>query len=312
MWLHTTGYNSEVTFVLLTNLNRSQIESDSGMLIPNNVRLAQMPLDDVSERIRTVLPLNFTIKNVKLGYKLCDYRPMLRLLMEPELQSYGIKFTHWGWTDLDMINGNIMDYAQYTYEDEDAIAFSPDSVSNGPLTIMKDNKVMNNKWIKVPFMADFLTRKKATYIEEVFFNQVLKDDNITVNHNEKYGFDCSSRAKVIWYQGKLKKWKATKGNHNCVLMHYGGGRTADSRRKKKFLIEQFSDYFSEGYYKNKDIGFAHDPYGYYYYFHANATHKPTIILHSHMNATTFEKHHDSTLKEVTTMLGQLFGLSWPN
>ena len=269
--------NPNIHFIIITNLNHNHTNinintiwnynnrngtNDNSSIdidyIPSNVEFKYLSTFEfnclLNEHIHTYLYYNIDITH-EYKYKYCDFRPML-------IDIFPVKDTlYWGWSDIDVILGDIESYIYYpnsipinkiNYTDNtsihgntntnsnvitpiyDVIHHEHGMLTNGPLTILKNTKIINKLYMNfdnITFHHSLVKDIEHIYgNDEVLMNKYMKNMNKNKNNKNrnqfnqlnikplsKHKFDCTSNTIVMYYNGQLYTKYGT-----CVLYHYGG------------------------------------------------------------------------------------------
>lgn len=89
------------------NLELILITDQSGLQVPENVRVWTMSFAQLQERVQSKFDFPVCLDR---PYKLCDYKPAYGYIFEEELSDY----TFWGHCDLDMVMGDVCHFLPAT------------------------------------------------------------------------------------------------------------------------------------------------------------------------------------------------------
>jgi len=112
IFLKGCRHNPSVDFILF---------SDCGSLprSPENVHVEPITLQDVRERVHDCIGVK---PNIKTPYHLCDFKPTYGDLFGDYLSGYD----YWGYTDIDLIYGDINQFiGDYLFSERDIISVRP-------------------------------------------------------------------------------------------------------------------------------------------------------------------------------------------
>jgi len=129
-FVHSCKHNPSIDFYIITDNTTSEIP------LPANVKLIYKTLDET--RRLASKRLGFKVK-IGEGYKFCDFKPAYGFIFADLIKGYDV----WGYADIDIIFGNIRDFAT------DAVLNSYDLVSiqpyflTGCFLLFKNNKKIN-------------------------------------------------------------------------------------------------------------------------------------------------------------------------
>lgn len=142
LWLKSVEKNQTVDFLLITDDQRNY-------QYPNNVTVIYKTFKEIQKSIKEKIAQNARIKE---PYKLCDYRPLYKVLFEEEIKNYDF----YGWCDLDIIFGDIRKFITNEIVEKYYKIYT-----RGHLTLFK-NCEENNKLIKCEKKSsNYYTYKEA-------------------------------------------------------------------------------------------------------------------------------------------------------
>ena len=171
-------------------------------------------------------------KGKTLGYfKLCDYRPMYGFLFEDYLKDYD----YWGWCDIDMIFGNLIDYVKKQSGEFECMSFAaePYPLPYGPCTLIKNNIKMNMLFQKSKDIDNLLTTQRHFHFDEDWtdnvhsIGHVMREENIRClresvgnddgkNTGRGKRFGVKKNWRLNWDSGKLY-WR----KQEIMFFHFG-------------------------------------------------------------------------------------------
>jgi mannosyltransferase OCH1-like enzyme len=165
VYLDSLGHNHEVLrVVLITDIEVSDY------VLPPNLRLVKMSLDDVRGRIHGFLMDTFgrtlpTEKLLPTPYKLVDFKITYPLLFR-DLYTASVD-DHIGWGDIDVVYGNL---SQFVTSEADIIGGW-----HGHFTAFRNILVYRTLFMKIPNFYELCTDSSRTYItDEIAFRPHLE------------------------------------------------------------------------------------------------------------------------------------------
>jgi mannosyltransferase OCH1-like enzyme len=172
VYLDSLGQNQEVlTVVLITDIEVSNY------VLPPNLRVVNMSLDDVRGRIKTFLKETFgkaPTEVIQTPYKLVDFKITYPLLFR-DLYTASVE-DHVGWGDIDVVYGSL---SQFLSSEADIIGGW-----HGHFTAFRNTLVYRTLFMKIPNFYELCTDLSRTYItDEIAFREPLVEF-IKANHIE--------------------------------------------------------------------------------------------------------------------------------
>jgi len=207
---------------------------------PDNLKILNITFDLFNDYLNTQTGYNVTIKNVN---KIVDVKPLLGFLFYDFINHYD----YWGWTDIDMIMGDI---SSSICGNHDIYSFG--NKTFGPLMIFNikivdlfkhiDNyeEILNDKFIcKVDEPWWFINNKKTNHL------QIYKDENIFVRYyNNKNLIDFVKNKNTY-----VHRWSKICGGINWNI--------ANTMKYKKTEIENYTIKNNKLFKNNTEIYFCH-------------------------------------------------------
>eukprot|EP00603_Paraphysomonas_imperforata_P014044 CAMPEP_0114480154 /NCGR_PEP_ID=MMETSP0104-20121206/16977_1 /TAXON_ID=37642 ORGANISM="Paraphysomonas imperforata, Strain PA2" /NCGR_SAMPLE_ID=MMETSP0104 /ASSEMBLY_ACC=CAM_ASM_000202 /LENGTH=197 /DNA_ID=CAMNT_0001655613 /DNA_START=1 /DNA_END=590 /DNA_ORIENTATION=+ len=191
---------------MMTNLNTAHSswkDNMDDMDLPLNLKLIHTNYSAVVTLARKLGLFDFRLK-ASTPYKLCDFRPLFGV-MYPELLE---GFSHWGWTSVDLIMGDVMGKIQEQYQGEDVVYYTKNLYLNC-ITILKNSPQSKQYYQLAP---NKLLRKvfHQTPDHPVAFDEDLlachMQQNSNISARRFPSSDCTEGgAKQLWfyYRGDL-------------------------------------------------------------------------------------------------------------
>lgn len=224
-WLESCKHNSKFSWLIFTDDNRK-------FDYPENVRVIYETLTNLERRFSD--KLGFEIK-INSAYKLCDYKALYGFLFEDELK----EFTHWGYTDVDTIFGDLSKFIT------DEMLNQYDKIQEwGHLSIYKNEESINNAFMECNYKK--ILECEASFIfdepsRKVNINRLLKDKGKKILAQIKYA-DIKA-----WYSN-FKFVDSVRRVNN----HLQNGAVIEYRRGKVYL-----HYLNNGMAEKDEFAYVH-------------------------------------------------------
>jgi hypothetical protein len=169
-WLSSVASNSTINWLLLTdNLEEYQY--------PENLRVINTSFDDFKKQIQQKFDFEISLD---APYKICDYRPAFGYVLNEYIDGYDF----WGYTDIDMIYGDIRKFLNDNILESYSKLFR-----HGHLTIIKNQKEYNELFLKrIPdcmYHKDVYTSNTSCFFDENGLNEVFKQTSDVAKQNPK-------------------------------------------------------------------------------------------------------------------------------
>lgn len=133
-FLKTACYNTDVDFLIFTNIVDSGIDS---FLFLENINSIEFNIEEFNELASAKLKMSIDIRK---PYKLCDFKPAYGVIFEEYLKDYDF----WGYCDIDLLFGNIRKFiTKEKLEHYDIISARKEYLS-GFFAIFKNSEAINN------------------------------------------------------------------------------------------------------------------------------------------------------------------------
>jgi hypothetical protein len=145
-------------------------------LLPDNVIVVKMGPAEVLRRFAHIAGRkteNATI--VIQPRKMADYRPLFGDLFEDLISSPCWHYTHWAWTDLDVIYGNLLAFTSLNVSvDIQPLYFiDPEAwvepTTSGQFTLFQNRRLINRLWENVPGVFEILRDWRQHSFDETLF-----------------------------------------------------------------------------------------------------------------------------------------------
>ena len=209
-WLKSCAYNQRFNWLIITD-DKSEFD------YPDNVKVVYKTLPGLEADFSKKLGFPVTIYS---AYKLCDYRPLYGFLFQEELKC----FSHWGYTDVDMILGNLEKFITPEMLDE------YDKIQEwGHLSIYKNEQEVNEAFRSCDYKR--ILKCEASFIfdepsRSLNINRILKQNGKKVLPEIKYA-DINSRFFSIKFMDSMLrksggKWREGlfEYQNGAVYAHY--------------------------------------------------------------------------------------------
>jgi hypothetical protein len=152
LFLRSVEFNPGIDLFLITS---EKVPS----LLPANVRVVRMRLEEIERRVRDTLSPGF---RMPWPYKLCDLKPFYGLIFDPLLREY----TFWGYCDVDLVFGNLAPLLS-ARRLEDADFFSADAkVIMGSFSLYRNTPAMNGLALRLPDFQERLNSPESHVLDE--------------------------------------------------------------------------------------------------------------------------------------------------
>lgn len=214
---------------------------------PTNVKFIRCSIDFISRLASRKLQYNLNFKLAK-PYKLCDLRPAYGLVFEDYIKGYDF----WGFSDIDIIFGNIKNYiTNAMLKDYDIISSRKKNIS-GHFSLFKNNQKVKSIFRKMPNFENYLTQLKHHCLDEIALTAYLKENIRTykVGWNEwlvNFPSEISEKRKLpsllnsddgpwYWKHGKLSI-----GSEEVMYLHFQSWKNSikNINFKYKDQVESF-------------------------------------------------------------------------
>lgn len=124
LWLDSCGANSAITWVFFTDIEMSRYR------VPGNVKVRQTTFLELKQQLQSKFP--YPIRYEK-PWGFCAFKPLLGTIFSEELQGAD----YWGWSDCDMLYGDLTPVLKLAEEGYDKI------MPNGHFSLIKNTDSLN-------------------------------------------------------------------------------------------------------------------------------------------------------------------------
>jgi hypothetical protein len=205
---HTAFHNKDYDWFIFTDQVTEQVKE-------NNINFIPYTLPKLNEDLSGLFGTNIKISTYN---KICDAKPIFGKLFE----SYIAGYDWWGWTDLDLLNGNFNNFLSDTilneYDAVGAFTTSPTSgkkLFHGPFMLFSTK--LKNLYQKIPDCANMLNtdnpegRYGCYYVDELYFYEALIKNGYKLYSSKKmHGYDIGlirygkRKLPAIWNNGNIE------------------------------------------------------------------------------------------------------------
>lgn len=201
LWLLSCEYNKNFEWLIITN-------DKTKYTLPSNVEIIYMELEDLKEMFEDKLKMKISLEK---PYKVCDFRPAFGFLFEDYIKDYD----YWGYTDLDVIYGDIDNFINL-----DELKEYKKILNRGHFSLYlneeKINQLFRYEYGNISFKKVFTSPESYIFDEWNGIYKIFKANGITQYHKEiiadinpnvvrfetTYGINRKKQA-FIWDKGKI-------------------------------------------------------------------------------------------------------------
>lgn len=153
-WLQSCGYNSTINFLIITN-------DKNPYNYPTNVKVVYQNFEQLKKHIQSLY--NFKI-SLETPYRLCNFKPAYGEIFKEYLTGYDF----WGFSDCDMLFGDLRKFLPSDYEQYDKIG------SFGHLSLIKNTSENNTLYRYNDAYKIAFTQNRPLFFDEDAFPDILK------------------------------------------------------------------------------------------------------------------------------------------
>lgn len=175
-YLDSVAINADTLIVILiTDINLKKYN------LPKNVIHVNLPISKIKERASMFFSQFFNLKIapelfLKRPYKLCDFRVIYCFLFKDILTQAGMRdCDYWGWSDCDLIYGNILSSIPDIF-DRDLIGW------HGHFSAIKNNPNITEKLLNIKNLKEDLLSDLNEVIDERNYRELVKDELLPHHH----------------------------------------------------------------------------------------------------------------------------------
>ena len=244
LFKHTAIYNKDYNWLIFT-------DQVSEIIKENNITFIPYTLSLYNKRLSTIFNKHIEIKEKN---RICEGRPAFAKIFEEYLDDYD----WWGWTDLDLLNGNFNNFIN------DDIFNNYDAINVTVTTIHKGRTAFNGPLMLISMKLKYLYKQITDY-ELKLINGNPGGRYNSFNMEEKDFYDVFVKNDLKLYQGKKI------GNYLIPIFRYGKRRLPVRWVNGNIEILSYIEDYPTSYVKN----FGCDSMMYHFPKNYN-----NIILHS--------------------------------
>ena len=209
LFVESCKWNPSVCWRMYTDCGALENKAD-------NVEIVDIKFDDYKKLVSDRLGIHF---NPGDPYKLCDIRPSLGYIHEPEIAG----FRFFGFGDIDVVYGNIRKFYTDELLDQWDVLSTHNERLSGHFTVLRNTPRLRQAFKRIPNYRALLERPEYTDTDETSFGSVFKRragfDRLTdyiygkprLLFAERYSTVLSSRG---WHDGTMNypaRWFWRKG-----------------------------------------------------------------------------------------------------
>lgn len=197
VWLRTAGFNTDIDFIIFSNINSSDI-------IPDNVKIINIEYVDFEKKIMTYFGESEHYDN---PYKICETRPFWGEIFYDIVQPYEF----WGTIDLDIVMGNIRHFITDDVLERFDRILTLDHLSLYRVSSHLSNLLLNHGFSDIPEINEVLKMKEIFAFGEWPGASTIFSRLQVAQYNEKIVDDIwhlkknLTKSDVIWLNKKNKK-----------------------------------------------------------------------------------------------------------
>lgn len=168
LYLLSCSYNKDFDWLILT-------DDHTAYITPENVKIERTTLSRIKKFMTNRLKMRISLDS---PYKLCDYRPAYGYIFQDYLKDYD----YWGYTDLDLIYGNLKNFI-----DLNQLNHYSKIQARGHLTLFKNSDEVNRYFMlraaeTVSYKEVFSTNRYFDFDEMDGINVILSKFHIPYYH----------------------------------------------------------------------------------------------------------------------------------
>jgi len=213
-FIESCKWNPDVRWRIYTDCGEPENRAD-------NVECVPVGFQEYQALARRRLGVNFTADH---PYKLCDLRPCLGFIHEPDIAGY----PYFGYGDIDVIYGRIASFYGAQIAAFDVVSTHPERLS-GHFAVLRNTPALRRAFERVRRYRSLLEAPAQTGWEEAAFSRMLRSSSTERGlFTERYSTLLSSRG---WHDGTMsypKNW-----------FWRNGGLTNDQDGDREFLYLHF-------------------------------------------------------------------------
>ena len=160
-FLVSVKHNPTISWLCPTNCDIPSVH-------PENISFIKTDLTDLNLKVNKVVNANVPLT----PRKFCDLKPAYGKIF----QEYISEYDFWGFTDLDIIWGNIRKFINNEILTSNDIISSRKNAISGHFTIIRNDEYFNNLFMQIPEYHEKLMVSKIQVCDEFHFTELLKDE----------------------------------------------------------------------------------------------------------------------------------------
>ncbi|MCW9042460.1 MAG: hypothetical protein OQK05_03875 [Pseudopelagicola sp.] len=234
LYFESCRWNPEVTWLVPTDQEPPPCQ-------PPNVVFMPMSLAEFTARASDVTGLSLAPEN---AYKICDYMPLIGEMFADDLHG----FTHFGYTDNDIIYGQLACELTPERLASYEIISSHANLQAGHLTVMQNTPRMTRVWRKTPFWRRQIADPKHRGFDERAFGRRL---------DPRKWHPPWRRYKVLWHEMHSMPDRGglwPDGKPTPHHFHWHKGVLTDARGAKDQYAYLHFMFWRSGRYRLKRLG----------------------------------------------------------
>lgn len=158
IFLLACKYNPEIHWLIVG-------DHELPVCAPANVRFEQTSFDEYRERCGAALGASFSWVR---PYKLCDLKPAWGIIHRADLIAYEL----WGWTDLDLLYGDLASCIQQRIQGHSVVSFSGTHLS-GEFCLFRNQEAVNNAFRLIHDWKEKMVEDKNHALDEIALSWVF-------------------------------------------------------------------------------------------------------------------------------------------
>lgn len=210
----------------------------------NNVAFQYITFEDYIKSVNNILDVRFDPADY---YKLCDLRPMYRVLYKEEIKT----FDFWGYGDLDVIYGNI----RHFYTDkvlENKVISTHTWCISGHFALIRNEEWLNNAFRKIKNWKKIIEKRYNQRFDEDTFSKLFQyPKRLPVSWKKFYDILNSSTKMFrsdLYFKEQFTTpltpilWKSGKADHPTLWFWKDGRITNELDGKDEFIYLHFMNF----------------------------------------------------------------------
>ncbi len=217
---------------------------------PKNVKIKRITKKGLETLAKEITGARNILKNT---YKICDYKPLYGILFQEDVRGYDF----WGFTDLDLIHGNIRKFITEDVLDKYDVISASKYYCTGHFTLIRNSKKTNSLYKMNRYYKELFGNDVYAGFDELGLTEILKRKSVSKSirwYHENINA-CTSDDR--WFSSKVNeiankemkdydfknvaKWDRTKGTdldasaYGPCIWDSGTLRHAESGKEVMYL-----------------------------------------------------------------------------